>query len=314
MLYSVYLNFPCFISDKSKKGMEKMNNASSYEKVSRKFERAIWGSKVLVVFVGMLSTFTLLKTTVIPYFHYLSFSIIPQLWLSFRSWISPLYIYFVINFIIFVIAATSGFPNPLRNQQQSSASSSSSDDKTKKSLMDKNTNHDHVSHHGIISWRSFQILQQKKFIADEPWLETKETKVDDEDDEKKKNNRFTSNYNSNDEIVGEDDQASPPETNLDEYSTMEATWKAIMERQGKAVETRSSDDDDDDDEVKMDGEDHALERDIMRKWETLRKDKSISEEELNKRAEAFINKVNNDIRLQRLQSDQCFFDMLHRGL
>ncbi|GMN59303.1 hypothetical protein TIFTF001_028393 [Ficus carica] len=334
---------------------------NGFEK-SGKYERAIWGSKVLLVAVGMVWSVILVKTTVIPYFNHVTFSILPELWLSFRSWVSPLYIYLVLNFIIFAIAATSTFPySHSHNSKQSSSSSSSTEyypnnkptrtSHNQKYLINLDKNCSISNSNGrIISWRSFHFLQEKKPVAGDPSPEInfKENPTDERIEE----NQYYENNNNGkrdrvemniDEVVfvSKDNEVSvsgDESTNddLDEYSTLEATWKAIMERKGKAEEEARqlqprttlarADHDNDDDQIKMEGEDHhGTEKNMMmmgRKWEKLseslrlRIDKSIGdeEEEFNKRAEAFINKVNNDIRLQRLESDQRFIDMVNRGL
>jgi hypothetical protein len=43
---------------------------------------------------------------------------------------------------------------------------------------------------------------------------------------------------------------------------------------------------------------------------SLKREKSMSPEELNKRAEAFIKKFNNQMKLQRLQSYQRFMELI----
>ena len=105
--------------------------------------------------------------------------------------------------------------------------------------------------------------------------------------------------------------------------SLEKIWKALMEEHGipaarqlKKCETWN----------KNDG--GSLPRKEMRKSNTFaearssfrethpfpRKDEFLSQDELNTKVEDFIRKCRNKMRLERLESDQRFMDILNRGL
>ncbi|PON68274.1 hypothetical protein TorRG33x02_262560 [Trema orientale] len=313
-----------------------------------RFETIIWAGKLLLLFAGMVSTLTLVKAAVIPYAVDLALSTVPQIWMSFRSWVmSPLYIYIVVNFIIVAIAATSTF-------QPRNDNDSSSNDNNKK------------TDHSIQSQQQKVQLQEDKtasntltdiLFAGDPSPEinsgedtggypiTKTRNHGEEEEEKRVSTIVGGRLLAGDKspetksgaYSGENPMTRTEEEEEEDSSTLEATWKAIMA--GRKLKKSESwdvaprlaragghDDDDDDNQVKMKmkmkGEDDPVSwaRREMRKSDTfsdrvsLRREKSMSPEELNQRAEAFIKKVNNDIRLQRLESDQRFLDMVNRGL
>ncbi|CAA3007608.1 uncharacterized protein LOC111372304 [Olea europaea var. sylvestris] len=161
----------------------------------------------------------------------------------------------------------------------------------------------------------------------------------------KRDEEFPSGSFSNEALVetserdmGEEKEARL-ENNHEEEDTMDATWRAIT-GEGKEKATKK--------QLKKSEtwnvappmravavQSHDLEELLqsipaswkeLRKSETfndaisirkrggLRRDPSMSGDELNHQAEAFINKFNESIRLQRQESDQRFKDMINRGL
>jgi hypothetical protein len=124
----------------------------------------------------------------------------------------------------------------------------------------------------------------------------------------------------------------------EDAATLEATWKAITERQ-RAPLTRHLRKSETWETVRRGDAIEGASRDssssssVFRKSETwssarnrtdnllgvpefparLKKEPSLSQDELNRRVEAFIAKVNNDMKLQREQSLARYLEMVNRG-
>lgn len=76
--------------------------------------------------------------------------------------------------------------------------------------------------------------------------------------------------------------------------TLESTWKMITEGR----------------HVPLTRHDHGGDNPPAR----IRKDPSVGQEELNRRVEAFINKFNENLRIQRQESLQQLTEMINRGV
>lgn len=113
----------------------------------------------------------------------------------------------------------------------------------------------------------------------------------------------------------------------DDGESLDATWKAIMERQGKqTAQLKKSQTWDSPPRliraVADGGEEDAAAwaRNEVKKSEmfkqtlSFRRRISMSSEELKSRAEAFIEMVNRNIRLQRQESEQRFLQALKRSV
>ncbi|KAJ6418711.1 hypothetical protein OIU84_001979 [Salix udensis] len=77
-----------------------------------KIDTTIWAVKLVLLCVGIVSTLILFKVAVIPCAVNLILSTLPGAWISLRGWLSPPYIYIILNFIIITIAASSTFQHP----------------------------------------------------------------------------------------------------------------------------------------------------------------------------------------------------------
>uniref|UniRef100_A0A2C9W7A8 DUF4408 domain-containing protein n=1 Tax=Manihot esculenta TaxID=3983 RepID=A0A2C9W7A8_MANES len=254
---------------------------------SSRLKGAIWFAKLVFSSAGIISTVILFKVAIVPFAFDFILSVLPRIWISFRSWLSPPYIYIILNFIIITIAASSTLHHQNDNHTKPSYST-----KTQFISTDKSPS--------ISLWQDIDVQEDEKEVEEETI--TKETLIL---------------------------QEEPAE------DTLEETWMLIMKGQGKIPSRKlkksetwdiprvpgaavAATDDEDNNNNEIDP--LAWARKELRKSETfndrasLRREKSMSQEELNQKVEEFISKFNNEMRLQRQESDQRFMAMVNRGV
>ena len=292
--------------------------------VSMTLETAISVTKSILVSVGIISTLILFKVAVIPKVASLVITTLPGLWVSFRLWLSPPYIFIVFNFIIFAVAASSIF----RRQKDASENNYISHENT------------HVAASTPYKWthedRNFSITGSIEIWDRIPTVDEQGKEVEEQKEEEKPT-LFTEKFSDpssgklcaypGEKVEEEEDAGGGGGGDSD---SMDATWKAIMERKGKQTpQLKKSQTWDSPPPARLiraavdsaaDEEDPvAWARDEVRKSErfhqtlSFRRKVSLTSEELKSRAEAFIEMVNQSIRLQRQESEQRFLQAMQRS-
>ncbi|GAV58917.1 DUF761 domain-containing protein/DUF4408 domain-containing protein [Cephalotus follicularis] len=300
---------------------------------SSKFETAIWAMKLVLFFGGIVFTFMSFKVVIVPYTFNLVLSIfspLPSLWVSVRSWLSPPYIYIILNFVIITIAASSIFlhqdphQHHLKEDDDDNNNNSNKPPTTKITHNQENQTHflnslhkNHNSHHLHDIWREMIYEDENKEKSIDPLSETSS------------NDSCLTHSNEN---ASRRQKAVQVAEEGEDKETLEDTWRLITEGKEKTrrVQLKKSDTWDTPPRVVVKGtadtggvdDDHpvAWARRELRKSDTfndysvsLTRDKSMSHDELNCRVEAFIKKFNNDMRLERQESYQRSMEMLNQS-
>ncbi|XP_019443269.1 PREDICTED: uncharacterized protein LOC109347709 isoform X2 [Lupinus angustifolius] len=296
--------------------MDLFQNPSSLK--SNNFQKAIWVSKLFLMFIGVISILVLLKVAIIPYTFHLVLSTIPQLWVSAKSWLSLPFIYIIVNLIIIIIAASSNF------HQKKSHSNEPKEEA--KEIEHEEQEKEEVKDFGL-PFNKFIIessLQKKQINESKEEVEGKD--IGQEEQEVKDFGLSYSKFITHSSLL---EKHTNDYFLLDSDDSMEATWRAIMEGQGNNMKPKLKKSDtwgaritkaepftengDVDDHVTW-AEKELKKSETFNDRVSLRRDKSISQEELNRRAEEFIKKFNNQMKLQRLESHQRFLDMVNHGI
>lgn len=120
--------------------------------------------------------------------------------------------------------------------------------------------------------------------------------------------------------IASNESSAAVERANEEGDTMEATWKAITQRPIKKHLKKSETWRVLDSEPSIASSSKELRKSetfnetVRRSRGGLVRDPSIGLDEFHRQVEAFIQKFNDDMRLQRQESDQRFLDMIKRGL
>ncbi|KAG4941900.1 hypothetical protein JHK82_045573 [Glycine max] len=308
--------------------MDLFQNPSSLK--SNRSETAMWIAKLVLMSMGVISTLVLLKVAIVPYTFHLLLSTLPQFCVSVRSWLTLPFLYIIVNFIIITIAASSNFP-----PKTFSDSPAPSDPKHTTTVISDTANHPTESEN-----QTNEPKEEEKEVEEEEEQQQQQQELEQEEvveEELEQEEVIEESGLTYDKFMIQPSLESCtndyvlPDSDGDD--TLEATWRAIMEGQGKTMKPQLKKSDTwgariakaepfhrngeggggDDDPVAW-AQKELKKSDTFNDRASLRRDKSMSPEELNRRAEAFIKKINNQMKLQRLESYQRFREMVNRGV
>ncbi|KAK6946769.1 protein of unknown function DUF4408 [Dillenia turbinata] len=262
---------------------------------------------------------------------------VPQIWAFFLSWLRPPYLYLLINFIIISIVASSKYQPNNSVEEHKTETGNDSVLRTGPEIeyrYDENGVKASEVKSEVVNDEHGQIDGGEEFvISRSAWTplrrnDSKEGSLLSENEKPPASARFGHRKAVKASPEGKTLGVTKPKR----HDTLESTWRTITEgrpiplaRHLKKSETWESHG-----RVINPGESSsAAHQNLMKKSDTfsvssgstnsssgstkLRREPSLSQDELNRRVEAFIKKFNEEMRLQRQESLNQYKEMIGRG-
>ncbi|XP_077231200.1 uncharacterized protein LOC143864199 isoform X2 [Tasmannia lanceolata] len=316
-------------------------------------KNAIWTVRFAFLFIGIISTVLLLKLA-IPYSINLFLSAIPRFWISFQSWLSPPFLYILVNFIIIIIAASSSFQQKLSHKKSEEPEEENSKQKHKQ--RDSETQKTSQQICSEISFLMFSYeyspdpgqnspdpgqnspdsggntsemaltVVEKSVDSSPPEMWSDISCVADSGEKPPVSASIPVGKNARPDVEKRQRKSVKPSPSprsrlgvakRSKHDTLDATWRTITENREmpQSRYLKKSDTWDASPHVELEPMVAPVysARPELRKSETfndgaargsggLRRERSLSQDELNHRVEAFIKKFNEEIRLERQKS------------
>jgi len=288
--------------------------------------------KLCFMALSIVSVPVFVKPVFASSYHYVSV-VFPQIRETFSAWLTPTVLYVLVNCIILAILANSSFQHRFNitgrshEEQYPSAAPQKQQEET------------------IYEEESTEISSTTESEEEETEVSSaaRSERIRTGDVRRVERPLATSRFNAHDKRSGSARSATEAKSlgisrSKKKAETLEATWKAITEGRGLPLSRhlRKSETMETVHRVEATGaasHDSCSSSSVFRKSQTwnnarnrtdnlpqgpelavgLRKEPTPSQDELNRRVEAFIAKMNNDMKLQREQSLARYMEMVNRG-
>ncbi|KAD3069302.1 hypothetical protein E3N88_37182 [Mikania micrantha] len=257
--------------------------------------------RILLISSGVLSAATAMKFCFPWMLNFAAYDI-PVIWSVILSWLRPPYLYVVINGIIITIVASSRFQQQYNHYLQDNRYPSllnEHDLQSESPPMLIQPSFDALEHPPVIyeieSVRSLRVAKPRRHeTLESTWKTITDGRHIPLNRHHRKSGTFENHH-----------RPAPPS---DVYSDEQGPKSAVLDNtEMNKLETFSD---------CIDHQNHrilSLKNSLPASGGKLRKEGSLSHDELNRRVEAFIKKFNDEMRLQRQESLQRYMDMINRG-